>query len=275
MRGRSVRLLFVFIAMSLRTFAWGPEGHKVIADIALKHLTPPALQRIRELLGNDDLAAISMWADEIKQERPETFAWHFVDIPWNANEFNEQRDCERPRQGMTGHADCVVDRIELFKRVLGDRNGSQAVRVEALKFLVHFVADIHQPLHAIARDHGGTRTQVTQFGLAICGIRACNLHLTWDFGLIEHRYLAERAYAERIERLIQDEKLEELPTESPEEWANASFRLAHQVWLQDGGFIDEEYYERNINIVDHQLALAGLRLAAILNQTFTDESVRP
>jgi S1/P1 Nuclease len=207
-----------------------------------------------------------MWADEIKQERPETFTWHFVDIPWDASGFNEQRDCQRPRQSTNDHANCVVDRIEFFKRVLSDRNASQVARVEALKFLVHLVADIHQPLHAIARDHGGTRTAVVQFGRALCGTRACNLHLTWDIGLIEHQHLAQRAYVQRIEKLVQDEKLEEMPIGNSEEWANDSFRLAHQVWVEENGMVDERYYERNINIVDHQLALAGLRLAAMLNE---------
>jgi S1/P1 Nuclease len=69
------------------SFAWGPEGHRVIADIARSHLTPAARQDVRELLGNDDLAAVANWADEVKSDRPETGGWHFVDIPMNAGGF--------------------------------------------------------------------------------------------------------------------------------------------------------------------------------------------
>src|SRR5579859_3887339 len=90
---------FVFlILISASSFAWGPEGHRLVARIAETRLTPTARLHLDELLGNADLAAISVWADEIKGERPETYGWHFVDIPNNAAGFSEPRDCYRPDQ---------------------------------------------------------------------------------------------------------------------------------------------------------------------------------
>jgi hypothetical protein len=110
------------------------------------------------LLGNDDLAAVSTWGDEVRGRRPETFGWHFVDIPISAKGFSQPRDCYRPdekhRQTQADRHNCVVDRIEIFQRVLADKNESPSNRAEALKFLVHFVADVHQPMHAIGQAPG-------------------------------------------------------------------------------------------------------------------------
>jgi hypothetical protein len=172
------------------------------------------------LLGNEDLAAVSNWADEVRAQRPETFGWHFVDIPMKASGFSEPRDCYRPdekyQQAQADHHNCVVDRIEILLRVLADNKESQANRVEALKFLVHFVADIHQPMHAIGEARGGNDIHVVEFGSSQCGKSLCNPHFEWDNGLIWH---------------------------------------AHR-----------SYFRNNIGSLDERLALAGLRLAALLNQ---------
>jgi hypothetical protein len=148
--------------------AWGPEGIRVVADVATHHVNAAARRQVRDLLGNDDLASISTWADEIKNERRETYSWHFVDIPWNASGFSEPRDCSRhadmPSAHMPDRQNCVVDELLAFQRVLSDRNASRSERTGALKFLVHFVADIHQPLHAIGEAHGGNDIHVSEFG---------------------------------------------------------------------------------------------------------------
>jgi len=254
--------------------AWGPEGHRVVADVAAHHLTPEAARLIRDLLGNDDLAAISTWADEIKNKRRETYSWHFVDIPWNASGFSESRDCSGPADSRVAHVQdrhsCVVDEILVFQRVLSDRNASRSERTEALKFLVHFVADIHQPMHAIGKAHGGNEIHISEFGQTECGGRPCNLHFLWDIGLIEHTHRSEPDYVAHVERLILHANLQNRATETPEDWANESFKLAHQIWLNDGESVDERYYRQNVGIFDERLALAGLRLAQLLNQALAN-----
>jgi hypothetical protein len=256
-------LFILFIAT--RLFAWGPEGHRVIAQIARAHLSQAARLQVRELLGNDDLASVSTWADEIRPQRPETFGWHFVDIPMKSSGFDEQRDCYRrdERFSRDDHHNCVVDRIVTFKQVLGDKNATRPDRVEALKFLVHFVGDIHQPMHAIAEARGGNDIQVIQFGSSKCGIRPCNLHSAWDFGLIEHAARSNEQYAADLEQLIARQHLK--PDGTPASWANESFQIAKEVWLNEAGTIDELYFRRNIGSIDERLALAGVRLAKLLN----------
>jgi S1/P1 Nuclease len=252
------------------SFAWGPEGHRVIGDIARSRLGPAARRQVRELLGNDDLAAVANWADEIKSERPETAGWHFVDIPINAVGFSEARDCYHPSDKHANtrldRHNCVVDRIEMFKQVLADHRASRSDRIEALKFLVHFVGDIHQSLHAIAEARGGNDIHVIEFGSAQCGSRPCNLHFVWDIGLIEHSARREFDYAQVLEKVIEREGLAARADGSPEAWANESFQLAKKFWVSNGGVVDETYYRKSIPIVDKQLELAGVRLATILNE---------
>jgi S1/P1 Nuclease len=262
--------IFLLLTGSPSSFGWGPEGHRVVADIARSHLNTEARIQVRKLVGNDDLAAIANWADEIKSERPETAGWHFVDIPRDAAGFVESRDCfhadARRRTSEEDHHNCVVDRIEMFQRVLANKSNSREQRIEALKFLVHFVGDVHQPLHAIAEARGGNDVHVVEFGSSECGSRPCNLHFVWDMGLIEHSRRSELGYDQELERLIIRDKLPDRATGSPETWADESFRLAKQVWVNEGGTVDEPYYRKDIAVIDERLALAGLRLARILNQ---------
>ena len=261
-------LLFLMLPPS--SFGWGPKGHRIVADIAQRRLTPTARLHMKELLGNDDLAAISVWADDIKGDRPETYGWHFVDIPINANGFSEPRDCFRPDEKhpstLQDHHNCVVDRITIFKQVLTDRNAPRQDRIEALKFLVHFVGDVHQPLHAIEQARGGNDIHVIEFGLPQCGKYPCSLHFAWDIGLIEHAGLSEWRYVPKLDQLITTQKLSSQAVGTPELWADESFQLAKKVWLNDGGNIDETYYKNDIGIVDRRLALAGIRLALLINQ---------
>ena len=263
-------VLLAVLALPILAFAWGPEGHRVVADLARERLTASARQQIRELLGNDDLAAISTWADEIRNQHPETSGWHFVDIPWNADGFSEERDCYRPHSHQPSsrqdHHNCVVDRIESFQQVLADPHASTAERAQALKFLVHFVADLHQSLHAIATARGGNQIHIVEFGHRECGRRPCNLHAVWDTGLIEHSRRSEQDYVAYLNRFLVANHLRGESGGTPEAWANQSFHLAKQVWANDAGSIDEAYYRRNIRLVHTQLARAGLRLGTMLNQ---------
>ena len=269
------RIIACFLLLffpSTQSFAWGFKGHRIVADIAHNHLSQTAKQGITALLGNDDLAAISTWADEVRSQRPESYGWHFVDIPKDSAGFSETRDCYQPDEkrpsSKDDHHNCVVDRITMFRQVLADKSASQQDKVEALKFIVHFVGDIHQPMHAVAEARGGNDIHVSEFGSAQCGKYPCNLHYEWDTGLIEHTGRSEQEYAAYLEKLISSKDLQARSGGTPEDWANESLVLAKQAWLSEGGSVDEKYFQTSITVVDERLALAGLRLAALLNQVF-------
>jgi nuclease S1 len=263
--------IFIFLILfSASSFAWGPEGHRIVGDLAEERLTPTARLHVKELLGNDDLAAVAVWADDVRHDRPESYGWHFVDIPKDVEAFSEPRDCFRPDEKhpytQQDHHNCVVDRITMFKQVLADRNAARQDRIEALKFLVHFVGDVHQPMHAMGEARGGNDIHISEFGSPQCGKYPCNLHFAWDMGLIEHTGLSEQQYVARLDELIASRKLTVQADGTPEQWANESFVLAKKVWLNDGGTVDESYYENEIGVVNRRLALAGLRLARMINQ---------
>jgi hypothetical protein len=268
LRMRKFTAVLVLLAFTPNSFAWGPRGHRIAARIAQTHLSEATKLQIETLLGSDNLAAVSTWADEIRKQRPETAGWHFVDIPLNASGFSEERDCNRPekKHKVLAEHNCVVDRIVLFEQILKNSNASLQDRIEALKFLVHLVADVHQPMHAIGDAHAGNDIHITECGRTQCGDRPCNLHFLWDSDLIEHTRRSEKKWVAHLEYLISREHLQRRANGNPEAWANESFHLAQKVWLNDGSSVDDSYYTANIGALDNRLALAGLRLAALLNE---------
>jgi hypothetical protein len=130
-------------------------------------------------------------------------------------------------------------------------------------FLVHLVGDIHQPMHAIGDARGGNDVPDIEFGNAICGIRPCSLHGTWDSGLIRHTHLTEQQYVRRLEATITTDHMH--ASGDPEQWANESFHDAEAAWVDPDMDIDENYFRRELPVLNERLALAGLRLAALLN----------
>jgi hypothetical protein len=160
-----------------------------------------------------------------------------------------------------------VDRIEIFQKVLGDENASRADRLESLKWLVHFVGDLHQPLHAIDEAHGGNDIKLAIFGSPKCGDYDCNLHWAWDTLLLEHTGYSEEEYVGRLNTLIAQKRLQNQAGGTPVDWANESHLQARQIMNAKPASIDEAYYQANIELVNQKLAVAGLRLATVLNNT--------
>jgi S1/P1 Nuclease len=239
-----------------QAWAWGNEGHRIIADIAWDHLDPTTLEKLRPFLRDNDLASISTWADDIRSAHPETGPWHYVDIPSEADGYNP-KDCPQDN--------CIVAQISRFAHILGDPSQPFAARSEALKYLVHFVGDLSQPFHALNDARGGNDIPVTVFGSAQCGAYACNLHAVWDTELIVHTGIREHRYARQLEQMIAADHLKAGPTD-PVAWANESLQLAKQASVKPQTEIDQAYYERELPVVNRQLALAGLRLAQVLNE---------
>jgi hypothetical protein len=254
--------------------AWGREGHRLTALVAQDHLTPIAEENIRYLLGKESLADVASWADDYRQDHGETAKWHFVDIPGSQNTYDRVRDCPLPpTDPQSIWRDCVVDRISYFEEQLKSPATDKKQKAYALKFLVHLFGDIHQPLHDVGDARGGNDIHVMLFGTPQCGERTtCNLHGTWDEGLLEHRNLSEKKYL----ALLRSEILEydwqnKTGGNDPVSWANASHHYAQDAFVPNGALITSDYYKAEIKIVDQQLALGGLRLAELLNTIFTTQ----
>jgi hypothetical protein len=266
-----IALLLLATLIPIQLSAWGPKGHAIVADLAQSRLTPAARANLQLLLGNDSLASIASWADQVRKDRDESFGWHFVDIPKDALVFSQERDCFRPqdkhKDAATDRHNCVVDRIEMFQKILGDSAASRESRLEALKWIVHFVGDLHQPLHAIDEARGGNDIKLPVFGSPKCGDYDCNLHWAWDTLLLEHAGLSQEDYVRQLNKLIAQKHLEKLAGGTPADWANESHLQARLLVEPRPAAIDEAYYQANIELVNGKLALAGVRLAALLNET--------
>jgi nuclease S1 len=256
--------------------AWGAQGHRLVGLIAAERLTPPARQRAEWLLDGQTLAEVSSWADTITSDQVQTSYWHYLNIPPEAPGYDRDRDCPKQPGASAGSRsdrwrDCVVDRIAYWEERLGDVRLDRADRATALKFVVHFIGDLHQPFHALGVGRGGNDIKVRVFGEADCGNdparpNPCNLHSVWDGRLIARRGLDDRAYLAALTKLIDARGFGTQPIGTPAQWAEQSFRLAKAALVRPDTNIDEAYYRRHITVVDERLALGGVRLAGELNR---------
>jgi len=240
--------------------SWGASGHSIIAEIAQRRLHPQALRQIRELLGGDvSLASVASWADELAQSRPETANWHFVNIPYDAASYDAARDCKETPRG-----DCIINAIARARAVLADHKASRQQRAEALMLLIHLVGDVHQPLHAANRDDaGGSQVAVTFFD------RPMSLHAVWDFGIIDKRTFDWGEYVRYLEQCwLRGKDINALQRGTPVDWALEAHRAAVDVAyaVPEDLKLGLPYYQSSLPVVDRQLALAGVRLARVLNQ---------
>lgn len=264
------------IALCGEALAWGQEGHSIVAEIAQRRLSPEAARAVEQVLGRGhSLASVASWADDVRDARPETYNWHFVDIPLAVRKYNPLRDCAKdPKSGF-----CIIDELNALRNDVRCASGND--QVEALKFAVHFVGDIHQPLHTVNEAKGGNLINVDLFmrgqvcgGTCEPGHIATNFHAAWDVGLIEKVVWNWGAYVDRLE----DGWLK-----SPEaaragidggtfvDWAEETHALAPNVWnIRPADNVLDDRYLRDVQpIIDRQLGVAGLRLAKFLNDAFS------
>lgn len=261
--------------------AWGPEGHAIVAEIAEARLTDAARAQVSQLLSQEShqhLDEIASWADDYRTSHPETAGWHFVDIPLGVASYDANRDCAGDN--------CVVAQIRHFATVLGDKNATPADRLMALKFVVHFVGDIHQPLHAEDHDDkGGNSVNLTYFG------KSTNLHSVWDGRIIEQALgvtlgpnfapdlpatqqvatvLGGNISANQASHWAPAGLTSQLDVVAAE-WANESHALAQTAYRnlppsrRPEGW-DSRYQVEAWPVVEGQLTRAGVRLAEVLNE---------
>jgi hypothetical protein len=240
-------------------WAWGPMGHRVAARFAEERLTLRALAAVHQLLGPGvTISDASVWADE-EREIPGSQSWHYVNVPITAPRYD-------PRFCQPGG--CVVSRIEYFKRILADKGAPNAERQQALKFLIHLIADLHQPLHVgDNNDRGGNLLQVRFFDIG------SNLHRVWDSGIIEHHTMNEQVWLWDLTFVANPKMVVEWSRGTPEDWATESLLIAKSAYrlpgsqtiVRPGTRLGAEYCNFALPIIQRQLAKAGIRTAFILN----------
>lgn len=249
---------FAAAAFSTLVLAWGNEGHQTIALIAEAELNPTTRAEIQQLLaleGPQTMADTASWADQIRGSEPGLVS-HAVRIPFNVTQYDAERDCSRKGR-------CVVLGIESSSATLADVDAPAQERLRALKFLIHFVGDIHQPLHAI-KQTGQMQAQ--------WGKRTWTLHKIWDTILVRS---LKSPPAELARDLLRDPAYAHVQQGSPAEWAMESHDIArHFIYHDDKSFartkesltLPDDYQQQAAPIVKERLAFAGIRLGRLLNQ---------
>ena len=247
--------------------AWGIEGHRVVALIAASELTPAAKAQVEALLGGEassSMANIANWSDEVRPQRPETAPWHYVDIPIGSMGYDLARDCK--------NNDCIVAQIVKNEQILADKSLLPPVRAEALKYLIHFVGDIHQPLHSSNNnDHGGSDMRVSVNG------RQTTLHRVWENLIPASLGPDEASIVSRLETKMTLDQRRRWGSNDPGDWANEGFALAGKeiypalssnVVSVGPIVLETDYVAHHQATVEMQLEKAGLRLAAAINTLF-------
>ena len=234
-----------------------PEGHAVIALVAEHYMSKAALANASNLLGGSTIEAVASWADDYRREHRETGPWHYIDIPLADSKIDLARECP--------NGDCVIGKTEQFIAVLKDPKADRAAKAEALKYVIHFIGDMHQPLHdEDDADKGGNDRRVIFDG------HPDNLHWVWDTGLLNHITPNPQALAAALESQITPHDREEWVRGSIEDWVLEGHRLAQGVAYGDLGngdpaMITAAYEHQAGPVIESQLEKAGVRLAYLLN----------
>lgn len=256
---RALTVLFALLLTAPTTaFPFGANGHRIIGRIAENHLTAEARHAVQCLIGPESLAQASTWADEIRSDPDWKRAepWHFISI-------EDGETLEAVKRNPDGD---VLEALQRFEAVLRDPQATPQAKKEALKFFVHFVGDVHQPLHVgRAGDLGGNRVEVTWFN------EKSNLHTVWDSQLIENEKLS---YSEFVE-FIDHPTLEEIKTwqgSAYADWVRESQGLRERVYRIGDGKLSYKYVFDNIPTVKRRLLQAGVRLAGVLNSIFASSA---
>lgn len=278
------RLLFIlllFAAMAAPAQAWSPLGHRLIGELAQRQLDPAAQREVARLLAGEPeptLAGVANWADTLRQSDPARFRatsrWHYINVRSGpACTYQRERDC--------ADGDCVIEALERERAVLADRRQSLARRRDALKFVVHFAGDIHQPMHNGVRDDAGgnqveleLHTTLEPEAYArehyVDGVMATNLHALWDYYVLGELRLDEALYLRLL--MAAGPVPPGTPLATPAAWSRESC-LLNEAWgtypLQ--ATLDRRFADAMRPLAERRILQGGYRLAALLNEALGEQ----
>lgn len=271
---RITRLLALLVLLpTSAAYAWGAKGHAVVAEIAERGLSPNVTAQLRGLNFSAPLRDIASlpddWrAEETKGLRPgDTGPLHYSNIPNDQATFDRARDCKDDQ--------CVVAAIEKYSAILKDKAQPRDKRREALIYLVHFVGDLHQPMHAaggqvrdeatgnMVPDRGGNSVKIRLLGVET------NLHSAWDGLLVDWGPATVDEYASYLMTSeMRGRSVEELQRGTLVDWFNEShYAAVHDSYVIGNGTLGSEYAKKNIDVIYERLLRGGLRLRRVLEET--------
>lgn len=277
---RRIAPILVLLALLLAApaaFGWAALGHRLVGALAQRHLTPEAAAQVAQILAGEPdptLSGVAMWADNMRNADPAHFKltskWHYINAKGGGCGFELARDCP--------DGNCVVGAIERQRAILADRSQPMAARRDALKYIVHFVGDVHQPMHAGNRtDSGGNGFQISlRTTLApesyakdkyVGGVMGTNLHSVWDYYVLGEKGLDLAQYTGRLDALPWP-PMSDGALSPPMAWAKESCRLIDARGLYPSNHkMDDVYPNAMRPLAEQRVRQAAYRLSELLNAT--------
>jgi hypothetical protein len=258
---RSLLVAMGLLAVQM-SFAWGVTGHRVVGEIAQRHLSKKAKKGIAEIFGQESLSWWANWPDFIKSDTTHTWdmasKWHYVDLPGHIGKTEFITGLKAlPGQNLYTQIPAMINQMK-------DKSLSIEKRKEALSFLVHMVGDLHQPLH-VGRDEdqGGNKITVYWFD------KKTNLHSLWDATLIDFQQYSYTEYATEL-NIASKEQVKSWQQSSLEDWFYESHVLSDKIYDQSPNEAKLSYKYNYIfkKDLDSQLLKGGVRLAELINKAF-------
>lgn len=251
-----IPFFFITKSTSNETVFWGQNGHRVTGKIAENHLKKKAKKKINKLLDGQTLAFVSTFADEIKSDKAyrKYSSWHYVNMGLDETYATATKN---PKGDL-------VTAINTCIEVLKDNTSTKEDKVFYLKLLVHFVGDLHQPLHIGQReDKGGNTIQVQWFG------EGTNLHSVWDTKMIEAWNMGYLELADNAKSLSK-KQIEAIEAGTLVDWVEEVHQITKKVYnsAKNGEKLRYKYSYDHFGTVRDQLQKGGIRLAKILNDIF-------
>lgn len=245
-------------AISLPAFGWGQTGHRVTGAIAQRHLNADAQAQIAAILPNETLAEASTWPDEMRSNPSEFWRrtaspWHYVTVP----EHKHYDEVGAPEEG-----DAYTALVN-FTKTLKDPKASLEDKQLALRFIVHIIGDLHQPLHAgNGTDKGGNDVKVRFFW------QDSNLHRVWDSQLLDQRQLSFTEWTNWLDAKITQDDIDAWGSADAKVWIKESTQIRDTIYPKDANKMSYDYLYDNLPIAKKRLQQAGIRMAAYLNKVF-------
>ncbi|MFY0594604.1 S1/P1 nuclease [Roseivirga sp.] len=250
-----ITLFFVNTNPTPNEAYWGQIGHRTIGHIADGMLSKKATKKVKKVLGTETLAEVSTWMDEIRSDNAYRYAntWHYCTIP-------DGMTYETAPKQNGGDVIWAIERI-INKLKSGALSANE--EAENLKFLVHLVGDIHQPLHVgNGEDRGGNDVKVEWFG------NSTNLHSVWDSRMIDGKQFSYTELADWVNHPTKSE-IKEWQKATVREWAMESMSFREQVYaVPENGRLSYRYSYDNFDLVKQRILQAGVRLAGVINEIY-------
>lgn len=251
-------VVMMFMCQSQYVLSWGKTGHRVVGELAYQKLSAKVQKKVKAILGFESMAEASLWPDRIKSDpklRRKYSKMHYLSVPKKKKWKNISYDKK----------DNILKSLAMFEKELKSKKTSPGDQKIALRFLIHLMGDLHQPLHlGFKKDEGGNKIKLKWFG------KKTNFHAVWDEHLIDMEKLSYTEYTKKLS--LQNPKvLAKYRNGNYLSWAKESRELLSDIYnFKQSKFWEYSYSYHHLKTVDKRLTQAGIRLAWILETIFKD-----